>query len=95
MNYSRAAKRKQDKKHKRKLKKLYKMDRCIRTGVYLVDEQYPYKTVHKPYYAKTYKSGCLHVCKKVLNRKVRHFNGELPTKGNSYKKLATSFYQLY
>ena len=53
--YGRAAKRRRDRKYKRKLKRLYSFG-TITPAIWYVDADYPYKTVNKPYFVKSYKS---------------------------------------
>lgn len=88
--YGRAAKRRRDRKYKRKLKRLYSFG-TITPAIWYVDADYPYKTVNKPYFVKSYKSlgrnkGRYYTYKKVSNRKARYYKGDLPN-GNAYKKL--------
>lgn len=94
----RAAKRRRDRKYKRKLKRLYSF-RTITPAIWYVDADYPYKTVNKPYFVKSYKSlgrnkGRYSTYKKVSNRKVRHYKGDL-SNGNAYKKLFDLWWQIY
>jgi hypothetical protein len=88
--YGRAAKRRRDREYKRKLKRLHSFG-TIRPAIRYVDADYPYKTVNKPYFVKSYKSlgrnkGRYYTYKKVSNRKVRYYKGDL-FNGNAYKKL--------
>lgn len=88
--YGRAAKRRRDRKYKRKLKRLHSFG-TTRPAIRYVDADYPYKTVNKPYFVKSYKSlgrnkGRYYTYKKVSNRKVRYYKGDL-FNGNAYKKL--------
>lgn len=53
--YGRAAKRRRDRKYKRKLKRLHSFG-TITPAIWYVDADYPYKTVNKPYFVKSYKS---------------------------------------
>lgn len=66
--YGRAAKRRRDRKYKRKLKRLHSLG-TITPAIWYVDADYPYKTVNKPYFVKSYKSlekikdGIIHIKK--------------------------------
>lgn len=96
--YGRAAKRRRDRKYKRKLKKLHSLG-TITPAIWYVDADYPYKTVNKPYFVKSYKSlgrnkGRYYTYKKVSNRKVRYYKGDL-FNGNAYKKLFDLWWQIY
>lgn len=96
--YGRAAKRRRDRKYKRKLKRLYSFG-TITPAIWYVDADYPYKTVNKPYFVKSYKSlgrnkGRYYTYKKVSNRKARYYKGDLPN-GNVYKKLFDLWWQIY
>lgn len=68
-------------------------------AIWYVDADYPYKTVNKPYFVKSYKSlgrnkGRYYTYKKVSNRKVRYYKGDL-FNGNAYKKLFDLWWQIY
>lgn len=96
--YGRAAKRRRDRKYKRKLKRLHSFG-TTRPAIWYVDADYPYKTVNKPYFVKSYKSlgrnkGRYYTYKKVSNRKVRYYKGDL-FNGNAYKKLFDLWWQIY
>lgn len=96
--YGRAAKRRRDRKYKRKLKRLYSFG-TITPAIWYVDADYPYKTVNKPYFVKSYKSlgrnkGRYYTYKKVSNRKARYYKGDL-SNGNAYKKLFDLWWQIY
>lgn len=96
--YGRAAKRRRDRKYKRKLKRLYSFG-TITPAIWYVDADYPYKTVNKPYFVKSYKSlgrnkGRYYTYKKVSNRKARCYKGDL-SNGNAYKKLFDLWWQIY
>lgn len=55
--------------------------------------------MNKPYFVKSYKSlgrnkGRYYTYKKVSNRKVRYYKGDL-FNGNAYKKLFDLWWQIY
>lgn len=92
--YGRAAKRRRDRKYKRKLKRLYSFG-TITPAIWYVDADYPYKTVNKPYFVKSYKSlGRNKGLYYTYNRKARYYKGDLPN-GNVYKKLFDLWWQIY
>ena len=96
--YGRAAKRRRGRKYKRKLKRLYSFG-TITPAIWYVDADYPYKTVNKPYFVKSYKSlgrnkGRYYTYKKVSNRKTRYYKDDL-SNGNAYKKLFDLWWQIY
>lgn len=79
----RAEKRRESRKHKRKLKELYWTQRG---GVYLVKPGNSHKTVKAPFFRKGYFSKCLKPNKKLANRLVRRYKEGI-SNGNGYKKL--------
>lgn len=84
---------------KENLKGFIHLEQLPPPAIWYVDADYPYKTVNKPYFVKSYKSlgrnkGRYSTYKKVSNRKVRHHKGDL-SNGNAYKKLFDLWWQIY
>lgn len=97
---SRRSKRKRDRKYKHKLKKLHSIGSFMTGAMYVDGDSRRGRTAHKPFYMKCYKSGNhpktsrLKSCKKMSNKKVRHYNGEI-SNGCGYKKLYDLWWQMY
>ncbi len=89
--------RKQDRKHKKRLKRMSEYALCV--GYYDADDEYNY-LFHKNYDGRksfVYRhnmSGVRKYCKKMTSRKVRHYKGEL-TSPSDYQKLFDYYWTLY
>ena len=71
---------------KRKLKKMY-------NNVCEFDEDSRGRTVATPYYCRCYRSKMSSYCKKLTNRKVRRYKGEIH-KGGNYRRVFDMWWEL-
>lgn len=91
-------KRVRRKKYMRHLKSLYSNSNGYSVPVIYKDEIYirgkGYIKNQKPYYKRQYRSQSSRYYKKLANRKVRRFNGEL-SRGGYYKRIYDFYWNMY